>query len=226
MPPSPARAYVAELNEERRMKDRFMGTHPESPFLEGQVPFVGLRYFPVNRKFRVPARLKRLETPTEGVLRTNRDGQLVMRHIGDFEFRLNGRELKLRVYHAGEGAGPEAFVPFRDATSGRETYGPGRYLTVPLHEGEGYELDFNRAFNPYCAYTDAYECGFPPAENDLPVRIPAGEKVWSPERNPATPSTVVRELYRKAATKRAAAPRARRPSRAPDKSNPRSRSTR
>ncbi len=53
------------------------------------------------------------------------------------------------------------------------------------------ELDFNRAFNPYCAYTDAYECGFPPSENDLPVPIRAGEMVWSGERNPRTPSSAV-----------------------------------
>jgi hypothetical protein len=114
-----------------------------------------------------------------------------MRWVGDLVFSVAGRALRLKVFHAGEGVGTSVFVPFRDGTSGRETYGAGRYLTLELNEADEYELDFNRAFNPYCAYTDAYECGFPPAENDLPVAVRAGEKVWSAARNPRTPSSAV-----------------------------------
>jgi uncharacterized protein (DUF1684 family) len=184
--------YTDELGTERAMKDQFMSRHPESPFVEGSVyEFQGLHYFPPDEKFRVSARLERLETPKEAYLRTNRDGQSAMRWVGTLRFTIGGRALRLRVYHAGEGVGLSVFVPFRDATSGRETYGAGRYLTLELNESDDYELDFNRAFNPYCAYTDAYECGFPPAENDLPVAVRAGEKVWSEERNPRTPSSAV-----------------------------------
>lgn len=184
--------YTDELRTERAMKDQFMTRHPESPFVEGSVyEFEGLHYFPADESFRVTARLERLDAPQEAYLRTNRDGQSAMRWVGTLRFRLEARELELRVYHAGEGVGASVFVPFRDATSGRETYGPGRYLTLELTESDDYELDFNRAFNPYCAYTDAYECGFPPAENDLPVAVRAGEKVWSEARNPRTPSSAV-----------------------------------
>jgi uncharacterized protein (DUF1684 family) len=184
--------YTEELGTERAMKDQFMTRHPESPFVEGSVfDFEGLHYFPADESYRVPARLERLATPQEAYLRTNRDGQSAMRWVGTLRFRLHDRELTLRVYHAGEGVGVSVFVPFRDATSGRETYGAGRYLTLELNEADDYELDFNRAFNPYCAYTDAYECGFPPAENDLPVAVRAGEKVWSAARNPRTPSSAV-----------------------------------
>jgi len=187
--------YSEELETERSMKDRFMAGHPESPFVAERVPgFTGLRYFPIDEKLRVPARLKRRALPEEAYLRTNRDGQASMRYIGDLEFRLSGRDLHLRVYHAGEGVGTSVFVPFRDATSGEESYGPGRYLVLELNESDEYDLDFNRAFNPYCAYTDAFECGFPPSENDLPVAVRAGEQVWSTERNPRTPSSVVRAL--------------------------------
>jgi uncharacterized protein (DUF1684 family) len=187
--------YVTELRYERSMKDQFMARHRESPFVAEAVPgFEGLQYFEIDLKYRVPAKLERRGIPEEAYLRTNRDGQATMRYIGDLCFQLGGRSLRLRVYHAGEGVGTSVFVPFRDSTSGTESYGPGRYLTFELNENDEYDLDFNRAFNPYCAYTDAYECGFPPAENDLPVPVRAGEKAWSQQRNPATPSTAVRQL--------------------------------
>jgi uncharacterized protein len=184
--------YTEELETERSMKDRFMAHHAESPFVSEHIDgFSGLRYFPIDEKYRIRATLRRRSNPEEAYLRTNRDGQAVMRYLGDLEFQVQGRKLKLRVYHAGEGVGTSVFVPFRDGTSGDKSYGPGRYLTLELTESDDYELDFNRAFNPYCAYTDAYECGFPPSENDLPVPIPAGEQVWSGERNPRTPSSAV-----------------------------------
>lgn len=184
-------AWRRELETEREMKNEFMARHPESPFLSGHVPFHDLVYFPVDPSYRVRARLERRPSPEEAYLRTNRDNQAVMRYLGDLDFRLRGRDLRLRVYHAGEGVGASVFVPFRDTTSGSESYGPGRYLTLELNESDEYDLDFNRAFNPYCAYTDEFECGFPPAENDLPVPVRAGEKVWAAERNPRTPSSAL-----------------------------------
>lgn len=205
-------AETEELVEERRMKDQFMAHHRESPFVSAGIPgFRGLHYFPVDSRYRLSAQMIRSEHPEEAYLRTNRDGHAVMRYLGDLTFSLEGRSLRLRVYHAGEGVGTSAFIPFRDSTSGNETYGPGRYLTLELNPNDEYVLDFNHAFNPYCAYTDAFECGFPPAENDLPVAIRAGEKVWSAERNPRTPSTVVLDLVRGKST--SVKPRPRRKSR-------------
>ena len=198
-------AWRRELETERAMKDEFMARHPESPFLAGRVPFHPLRYFPPDPTLRVRAVLERIPTPAETFLRTNRDNPAVMRYLGDLVFTLAGRSLRLRLYHAGEGVGTSVFVPFRDRTSGTESYGPGRYLTLELNESDEYELDFNRAFNPYCAYTDEYECGFPPVENDLPVAVRAGEAVWAADRNPRTPSSV--HLARRGAPpKRASAP--------------------
>lgn len=196
--------YTTELDTERRMKDRFMAGHPESPFVAERVPgFQGLRYFPIDPKYKVPARLDRIDPPAEAFLRTNRDGQAEVRYLGDLVFEVGARSLRLRVYHAGAGVGTSVFIPFRDATSGKESYGPGRYLTLELTEDDAYELDFNRAFNPYCAYTDAYECGFPPAENDLPVAIRAGEQAWSSERNPRSASSLVLRLRPPARASRA-----------------------
>ncbi len=199
--------WVKELEAERGAKNEFMARHPESPFISGRVPFHELRFFPPDPGYRVTAHLERLPAPQEAYLRTNRDGQAVMRYLGDLRFSIDGRALRLRLYHAGEGVGTSVFVPFRDSTSGKESYGPGRYLTLELNEADDYELDFNRAFNPYCAYTDDFECGFPPAENDLPVPIPAGEKAWAADRNPRTPSTVVREREEKALGRKLGKPR-------------------
>jgi len=190
-PRTPARAWRRELETERAMKNEFMARHPQSPFVGGRVPFHDLVYFSPDPAFRVTGRLERVSPPAEAYLRTNRDNQAVMRYLGDLRFTLGGRPLRLRLYHAGEGVGTSVFVPFRDTTSGGESYGPGRYLTLELNETDVYELDFNRAFNPYCAYTDDFECSFPPPENDLPVPVRAGEKVWAAERNPRTPSSAL-----------------------------------
>ena len=218
--PAPAQ-WRKELETERAMKDEFMARHPESPFVSGRVPFHELRYFPIDAKYRVRATLRRRPAPEEAYLRTNRDNQAVMRYLGDLEFALGGKSLRLRVYHAGEGVGTAVFIPFRDATSGSESYGPGRYLTLELTESDQYDLDFNRAFNPYCAYTDEYECGYPPAENDLPVPVRAGERVWAADRNPRTPSSALLARTRKVPPKSGAAS-----TRSPGSARPRARPTR
>ena len=171
--------YESDVQKERDMKDRFMAQHPESPFrIITGASFHGLRYFPVDPSYRVPAVMVRSPRPEEAVLRTNRGGELTCRYVGDMVFSLDGQEHRLRVFHAGEQVGPSVFVPFRDATCGNESYGPGRYLIFQLSEDDHYTIDFNLAFNPYCAYTDGYECGYPPAENDLPVAVRAGEMAW------------------------------------------------
>lgn len=194
-----SKEWSRELDTERAMKNEFMARHPESPFVVGRVPFHDLRYFPGDPKYVVRATLERRPIPEEAYLRTNRDNQAVMRYIGNLEFALGGETLHLRLYHAGEGVGTSVFVPFRDLTSGNESYGPGRYLTLELNEADEYELDFNRAFNPYCAYTDDFECAFPPAENDLPLAVPAGEKAWAVDRNPRSPSGAVVGRVRRSA---------------------------
>lgn len=204
-----------ELETEREMKNEFMSRHPESPFVAGHVPFHDLRYFPIAPEYRVRATLHRVPQPEEAYLRTNRDNQAVMRYLGDLHFALAGKALRLRVYHAGEGVGTSVFVPFRDATSGSESYGAGRYLTLELNESDEYDLDFNRAFNPYCAYTDEFECGYPPAENDLPVAVRAGEKVWAADRNPRTPSSALLARTRKLPPKRSPPRSTRRSAEAP-----------
>ena len=97
--------------------------------------------------------------------------------LGRLRFVIDGRELALIAYRVGSSGSDPLFVPFRDATSGRETYGAGRYLDIRVEADGSYVVDFNFAYNPYCAYSDAYSCPLPPAENWLSVRIEAGERM-------------------------------------------------
>lgn len=171
-----------------------MATQPESPFSEANLPFHGLRYYPIDPSWTIPAKFREAAESKEVWLRTSSDGHASMRKLGILEFHRSGKSFKLSLFHAGPQAGNVAFVPFRDLTSGKESYGPGRYLNLELKEGHEYTLDFNEAFNPYCAYTSGYECPFPPVENDLTVAVKAGEKVYDPENNPASPQEAIRSL--------------------------------
>ena len=102
-----------------------------------------------------------------------------MVRAGQLVFAAGGVERRLVAYTQ---VGPEAnagelFVPFRDATSGGETYGGGRYLDLPVAPLGRYALDFNRAYHPYCVYSDAYSCPLPPAENTMALAVRAGERL-------------------------------------------------
>ncbi len=223
-------SYEAELQKERDAKNQFMARHPESPFIIGDVPsFDGLHYFPIDPSYKVEAHLQRREKPEEVILRTNRDQEMTCRYVGDMVFHLDGQEYSLRVFHAGEQVGPSVFIPFRDATCGLESYGPGRYLILQLTEDDRYTLDFNLAFNPYCAYTERFECGFPPSENDVAVPIRAGEMAWVEEDpdavvvGPEFEETPVRKPAAHASPKAEAvapAPRAKAAAKAPPKKSP------
>ena len=102
--------------------------------------------------------------------------QAYMKH-GTFTFQLQGAKLRLFVYKSAEDPFARSlFIPFSDETSGSETYKAGRYLDLEEQGGDDYELDFNLAYNPYCAYNDRYTCPIPPRENKLPIKILAGEK--------------------------------------------------
>jgi uncharacterized protein (DUF1684 family) len=97
--------------------------------------------------------------------------------VGTFTFTVNGKNCKLAAYTFVGGQDENSyFVPFTDLTSGHETYYAGRYLDVPVQEDEDYVLDFNVAYNPYCAYNPDFACPLPPRENILGIAIPVGEK--------------------------------------------------
>lgn len=174
--------YNKTIETIRREKDFFFKEDPDSPIpQEVRHSFTGLAYFPVDSKFRVRARLVRNPNPQKVVLATSKGVPREMIRVGFFEFEIDGTKQRLAAYKAVPQPGHHHedrsfFVPFRDATSGKETYGASRYLDIEEQSSDEYVLEFNLAYNPYCAYSDDYVCPFPPRENWLSVPIRAGEK--------------------------------------------------
>ena len=172
--------FEAESVRLRKEKDHFFKTDPDSPIQPERRPgFKGLNYFKPSKEYRVTAMLERFENPQPGqiVTSTGTDGPYL--RYGVLHFELAGRSLQLVVYKSTDDPFARSlFAPFSDETSGSETYGSGRYLDLEEQGGDAYELDFNQAYNPYCAYNDQYTCPIPPRENKLPVKILAGEKKY------------------------------------------------
>ena len=169
---------------ERIARDEAFRSGPDSPIpVKDRNSFQKLEYYPVNESLKFSVRLNRHSRPKQVRLGTNTGEIRSGLCYGFFEFVVDGQSCRLQVYRlddvAGSG-GPNLFIPFRDATSGSETYAPGRYIDLAENTSGIYELDFNRAYNPYCAYNDEYSCPLPPEENTLPVPIRAGEKKYSP----------------------------------------------
>lgn len=166
----------------RAAKDDLFRNHPATPLDAGQRRgFRGLAYHPPDPSWRVRAQVHEDVDPSVQKVHLGEDGPLRMRRVGWATFTLDGAPCRLAAYWlAGYGGG--LFVPFRDATSGRETYGGGRYLLDTVkHADLGSEdemrvLDFNVAYNPSCAYHPRWVCPLAPAENTLDVAVTAGEK--------------------------------------------------
>lgn len=140
-----------------------------------KVPFSDLEYFPFDPAWCIEAEWQTIDPPiamevpnVSGDLKTV---EIFRRAV----FEVAGQLVTLLPIAVGSN---EAFFIFRDRTSGRETYGAGRYLTVPLSEGDRITLDFNFAYNPPCAFTPFGTCPLPPPENWLPFAVPVGEKKW------------------------------------------------
>ena len=176
--------YVQDVAAIRREKDQFFKEDAESPIPHAlRHEFEGLANFAVDPKYRVRAQLVRDPNPQRVVLATSKGIPRDMIRVGWFEFEINGSKQRLAAYKAVPQPGHHhedrsLFVPFRDATSGKETYGAARYLDIEEQSGDGHLLDFNLAYNPYCAYSDDYVCPFPPRENWLTIPIRAGEKTF------------------------------------------------
>lgn len=174
---------VAGLLEARAEKDRSYREDPDSPIPDQDRPrFGGLLYYPVDPAFRFRVQLHRYPRPERLQLATNTGERRDALRYGYFEFAVGGTLCRLQVYRTADGAAggkPYLFIPFLDATSGGETYGGGRYLDLEENTRGVYDLDFNRAYNPLCAYGKEYSCPLPPEENRLPVAIRAGEKAYA-----------------------------------------------
>ncbi len=169
--------YFQELERERREKNSRFRTSETSPIpaIEKNT-FVGLSYYKINENYKVIASLERFEDGGEIIIPTSDGKKRTYSKYGKASFNLRGEALSLTLYlHVGKGE-ELLFLPFADETSAEETYGAGRYLDLEIPNDDEITLDFNLAYNPYCAYNNTYSCPLPPRENYLAVKVEAGEK--------------------------------------------------
>jgi uncharacterized protein (DUF1684 family) len=138
--------------------------------------YKGLDYFPPDRRFKIRADYTAFEQPKNITVATMIGTDTPMQAAGYVRFSVEGQECRLLAF--GDGKGKQLFFIFSDATSGRETYGASRFMSARILESGRVDLNFNRAYNPPCAYTPYATCPLPPPENHLQVPIEAGEKKY------------------------------------------------
>ncbi|MDR5589635.1 DUF1684 domain-containing protein [Christiangramia sp. SM2212] len=145
--------------------------------------FKGLDFFEIDPEYIVKAEFVRTPSESPFTMKTSTDREPVYVKYGELYFSLKGKELKLNLYQNQElTQDPEyfdyLFLPFTDLTNGESTYGGGRYIDFRIPDSKEVILDFNKAYNPYCAYSGRYSCPIPPKENDLEIEILAGVKAF------------------------------------------------
>ncbi len=177
--------YLDTIAADRAEKDRTFLDASDSPVPpEDRDTFLPLSYYPPDLDYRVPAELQVAEERPVFDVPTSAGEIRPMQRVGVLEFTLQGQSRTLSALIEVENPNVDLlFEPFADATNGSETYDAGRYLELDLTMTGLYDLDFNRAFHPYCYYDDTYDCPFPPPENRLPTAILAGERL-PPTSNP------------------------------------------
>ncbi len=172
--PSKSSADSLQIAEKRAAKDVQFKTGDESP-IPDKTNFKGLTYYPYDATWIIPFEITRSEKVTRISLQMTDGSVDSLLVFGKAHADLAGMHVDLIVYQHDSG---DFFIPFKDKTAPTETYGGGRYLELPLTKLKDNQLtiDFNEAFFPYCAYNKTFACPIPPKENQLAIRIPAGEK--------------------------------------------------
>ena len=156
----------------------------ESPLMAADLAkFTSLEFFPINEKAFVVAKFTRTKKEKPFKMKTSTSRTPVYIKYGELTFTLEGKELKLNVYRDIElskrpGFKNHLFLPFSDVTSGKESYIGGRYIDLKIPKGDTIAIDFNTAYNPYCAYNYKYSCPLVPLENDLAIEVRAGVKTF------------------------------------------------
>lgn len=178
-PMQDAELWKEQILRNRAEKDRYLSADGKSPIpQEKRSSFGGLDYYPPDRRFAFQLELHEHAEKAVTAVKDSKGNDRRYIRWGEFRFRVAGVRCVLQAYKS-DANEKRLFVPFSDLTSGKETYGAGRYLDLEPEEcfSDGkWTLDFNEAFNPYCAYSHSYACPLVPPENRLNVRIDAGER--------------------------------------------------
>ena len=163
------------LEEFRASKDDFFASHPQSPLTpQQQQSFQGLDYFNENPDLQIEVKVEKFPEQEQVFIQTSTGQTQTYTRYGRFKFSVNGQEAQLTLYSSSHGY----FLPFADSLAGQETYPAGRYLEPDPLPDDRFMVDFNLAYNPYCAYNEMWSCPLTPPENRLKVPIRAGEKIF------------------------------------------------
>lgn len=166
---------MTELEAFRAEKNEFYASHPQSPLTREQKQgFTGLNYFPEEASLRLEVKVDEFPVKDSFEMQTSTGDVQHYQKFGRFRFAVDGIEAELTIYQNQHGY----FLPFVDSLAGSETYPAGRYLEPEPLIGGRFLVDFNVAYNPYCAYNEMWSCPITPAENRLKVAIRAGEKLF------------------------------------------------
>ena len=166
---------MQSLNTFRVEKDQFFGRHHQSPLTPVQKQhFQGLNYFPENAALRLEVDVETSSTSGNILIQTTGGQPQSYQRFGKFRFLVDGQSAELTIYKNQQGY----FLPFVDGLAGKETYPAGRYLEPEKLPSGKFLVDFNLAYNPYCAYNEQWSCPITPAENRLKVAVRAGEKIF------------------------------------------------
>ena len=185
--------YDSLVTQFRADKDQHFRSDEESP-IENPREFGGLRYFPSDTAYRRPADWVADTLNAHMYMRMTDGKEERFVRAGRASFVLNELPLTLTLFRrADAGADAALFLPFTDATNGTDTYGGGRYLDVPVPRDGVVVIDFNFAYNPYCAYNDNYSCPVPPRENHLDIPVAVGEKLYPFSAGTAPPRGLATE---------------------------------
>jgi len=175
--------YQAEMEAYRADQNAEFLDPQKSPLSNEQMKaFKGHDFYPVDERYRVEARFEATHDAKPFLLKTSKNGTQLYKRLGILHFELEGEKQTLEAYlqvrrFLPQGQKEIVFLPLIDATTGEETYGAGRYLHYEgVPEGETWVIDFNKLYNPYCAYNERYECPVVPAPNHLSIAIRAGVK--------------------------------------------------
>ncbi len=168
---------------QKELNDSFKD--PESsPLTDKEIKkFKGLEFYPINEDLMIVAKLERLSNEIPFTMPTSSQKEKVFVRYAIAHFTIDGKQYKFPLYQSlqiqqTEEYADYLFAPFTDLTSAITTYGGGRYLDLKIPEGDSIVIDFNKAYNPSCAYSPNYNCPIPPRENDLALEVKAGVMAW------------------------------------------------
>jgi uncharacterized protein (DUF1684 family) len=173
-------SFKKEIKTFQKEMNASYANRETSPLTEADfATFKGLPFFKADETFRVEAKFTPAQDTSRFKMKTTTDRLPEYRVFGTVDFKIGQDSFHMNIYQnlglmQKPGYEDYLFFPFTDATNGEQSYGGGRYIDLRIPEGNTITIDFNKAYNPYCAYNKKYSCPIPPRENDMKIAVRAG----------------------------------------------------